>query len=327
MARARSFEKLTRCASGGQQTTSHGNGSSAEITPVPTPETSRPTTPLAGHILSAKSGVKGGVSRRARKTAATSTNASSGDEVSRNKGKATKTTTKKMRRWDAEGMADEDDGVTLDYSATSPNEYGVEDIGSSSGPAGVDMVNAKSSGTRTGKGQFVLKDLDSEVHSILRTANEKQVQSKSSGGGVVGSSLGAISGLFRNVIGGKILTKEDLDKSMKGMEEHLLKKNVAREAAVRLCEGIERELIGVKTGSFESTLPLIIIPNNPPTDIHPRRRNDNSHCNGILSPQNPHAYDLPRHPPLHLLRDLSLAPLPHPPPALCNLHSRRQWRW
>ena len=38
------------------------------------------------------------------------------------------------------------------------------------------------------------------------------------------------------------------------MEEHLLKKNVAREAAVRLCEGVERELIGVKTASFESKL-------------------------------------------------------------------------
>lgn len=48
------------------------------------------------------------------------------------------------------------------------------------------------------------------------------------------------------------LTKSDLDKPMKAMEEHLLSKNVAREAAVRLCEGVERELIGVKTASFES---------------------------------------------------------------------------
>jgi signal recognition particle receptor subunit alpha len=52
-----------------------------------------------------------------------------------------------------------------------------------------------------------------------------------------------------------VLTKEDLEKAMKGMEEHLLKKNVAREAALRLCEGVEKELIGVKTGSFESKFP------------------------------------------------------------------------
>jgi signal recognition particle receptor subunit alpha len=64
--------------------------------------------------------------------------------------------------------------------------------------------------------------------------------------------LSAIGGLFRNVVGGKTLTKEDLDKAMKGMEDHLLRKNVAREAAIRLCEGVERELIGVKTGNFES---------------------------------------------------------------------------
>jgi signal recognition particle receptor subunit alpha len=36
------------------------------------------------------------------------------------------------------------------------------------------------------------------------------------------------------------------------MEDHLLRKNVAREADFRLCEGVERELIGVKTGNFES---------------------------------------------------------------------------
>ena len=200
-------------------------------------------------MLSAKLGPKG-ASRRARKTAA-SANASSGDEISRNKAKPTKCTTKKMRRWDADGLADEDDGVNLDYSVAAAG--GNENMNDTSG-AGNDMnaINVESSGVRTGKGQFVLKDLDNEVHSILQRANDK-AQSSSSGSGVVGSSLGAISGLFRNVIGGKVLTKEDLDKSMKGMEEHLLKKNVAREAAVRLCEGVERELMGVKTGSFEST--------------------------------------------------------------------------
>ncbi|KAG8528751.1 uncharacterized protein KY384_006438 [Bacidia gigantensis] len=53
---------------------------------------------------------------------------------------------------------------------------------------------------------------------------------------------------------GKVLTKADLEKPMRGMEEHLLKKNVAREAAVRLCESVERELIGVRTGNFECTV-------------------------------------------------------------------------
>lgn len=154
-----------------------------------------------------------------------------------------------MRRWDADGLVDEEEGTILDYSAQSPEENSAV---KGEYFAAVDPIDLQSFGTRTGKGQFVLKDLDSEVHSILEGAGEKKVQPSTSKSGVVGSSLSAIGGLFRNVIGGKVLTKEDLAKPMRGMEEHLLKKNVAREAAVRLCEGVERELIGVKTGSFES---------------------------------------------------------------------------
>lgn len=178
----------------------------------------------------------------------TPANVSSGDE---RKTKPKKDTGKKMRRWDADGLAGDEDGAVLDYSAQSPEENGTA---KSQSFTGIDSIDSQSFGTRTGKGQFVLKDLDSEVHSILEGASEKKAQSSSSKSGVLGSSLGAISGLFRNVVGGKVLTKEDLAKPMRGMEEHLLNKNVAREAAVRLCEGVERELIGVKTGSFESKL-------------------------------------------------------------------------
>ena len=153
-------------------------------------------------------------------------------------------------------MAEEEDGVVLDYSVAGVD--GTESTNDASNRGvGIDIIDPASFGTRTGKGQFVLKDLDDEVHSILQGANEKKKPS-SSAVGVVGSSLGAISGLFRNVIGGKVLTREDLEKSMKGMEEHLLKKNVAREAAVRLCDGVQRELIGVKTGNFESTFGLFL---------------------------------------------------------------------
>lgn len=152
-------------------------------------------------------------------------------------------------------MAEEDDGAILDYSAQA---NGDDEEMSSVDKAGLGPVDMQSSGTRTAKGQFVLKDLDNEVHSILLGANDKKSQPAASKAGVVGSSLGAISGLFRNVIGGKVLTKEDLEKPMKGMEEHLLNKNVAREAAVRLCEGVERELVGVKTGSFESKYPCLL---------------------------------------------------------------------
>ncbi|KAL8728690.1 MAG: hypothetical protein Q9181_005263 [Wetmoreana brouardii] len=217
---------------------------STDATPTSTPDTSRPATPSNGHLLSAKVG-RGGTSRRARK-AASGTPSSSMDELKR-KDQSGKVKGKKMRRWDADGIADEDEEVPLDYSATS--DVDSRPVSSS----GVESVDTAASGTRTGKGQYILKDLDDEVHSILQNANNKKPQSTApSNSGIMGSGLGAISGLFRNVVGGRVLTKEDLEKPMRGMEEHLLKKNVAREAAVRLCEGVERELIGKKTGNFES---------------------------------------------------------------------------
>lgn len=156
-----------------------------------------------------------------------------------------------MRRWDADGLVDEDDKVALDYSTTAVNGDADGVVNSDQRPGTMEAVTQESWGKRTGKGEFVLKDLDDEVHSILQGADAKKNKSTSTNSGVVGSSLGAIGGLFRNVIGGKVLTKNDLDKAMKGMQDHLLEKNVAHEAAVRLCEGVERELIGVKTGSFE----------------------------------------------------------------------------
>ncbi|KAI0195842.1 signal recognition particle, alpha subunit, N-terminal-domain-containing protein [Xylaria flabelliformis] len=211
---------------------------------------SRPSTPSGNnHLLVGKNGPR--MSRKARKMQHThSAPASSGDEASSRKGKKAP---KKGRRWDADGFADEEDDVQLDYSITQntlTSDSEIEAVGRSTAIEGVDST---SWGTTTSKGQFVLKDLGDEVHSILKSAEAKNAASSTtSRGGLVGSGLSTIGGLFRNVVGGKTLTKEDLDKAMKGMEDHLLKKNVAREAAIRLCEGVEKELLGVKTGSFES---------------------------------------------------------------------------
>ncbi|KNG90146.1 signal sequence receptor alpha subunit [Aspergillus nomiae NRRL 13137] len=217
-----------------------GVATSDEGTPPQTPDTSRSTTPVASQILTARGGPGGRVSRRARKAANSSANVSSGDESIR-KGKTPKGG-KKMRKWDADGYADEDDGTVLDYSAPADGDE-------AAAPA-VEGVAQDSWGHRTGKGQFVLKDLGDEVHSILENADSEKAKSTTTG--IVGSGFNAIGGLFRNIVGGKVLTESDLEKPLKAMEDHLLKKNVAREAAVRLCDGVQRELIGKKTGNFQS---------------------------------------------------------------------------
>ena len=240
---------LSGLLSRGQSKNNFRDPVSNDSTPIGTPDTSRPTTP-AGHLITGKVGPGGKGSRRARKAAnAPNAYASSGEESYSKKRPAVKPA-KKGRKWDAEGMADEDSDTPLDYSAPANGATSADDE-QRDRPA-MEEVDQQTWGSKTGKGQFVLKDLDDQVNSILASADAKKADSTAASTGLFGTGMSAIGGLFRNVVGGKTLTKEDLDKAMKGMEDHLLRKNVAREAAIRLCEGVERELIGVKTGNFES---------------------------------------------------------------------------
>ncbi|KAG5978551.1 hypothetical protein E4U55_006067 [Claviceps digitariae] len=232
---------------------------SHDLSPVSTPNTSRPSTPGTSNLLVGKPGPVAKMSRRARKAKniPSSAPASSGDESSRAASK--KGATKKVgRTWNDDGTAGETDpDLRLDYSAqanpTSDSDAEMTATATRGRNSALDAVDASSWGSTT-KGKFVLKDLGDEVQSLLASAEADKAAASAKAHtktGLLGSGVNAISGLFRNVVGGKTLTQDDLNKAMKGMEEHLLRKNVAREAAIRLCEGVEKELIGVKTGSFE----------------------------------------------------------------------------
>ncbi|KIX98054.1 uncharacterized protein Z520_06133 [Fonsecaea multimorphosa CBS 102226] len=223
------------------------NESSLQNTPVQSPDTSRPTTPIPGiapHLLTENGRPQSRSSRRARKAAhaATSANVSSGDEA--RKHKPAKTSAKKGRVWGPDGIADVEDDVKLDYSAGDAGTNG--ETGMRSPPP--ETISQESWGTKTKQGQFVLKDLGDEVNNILKSADANKSETNGTGK----STFGAISGYFRNIVGGKTLTKEDLEKPLKSMEEHLINKNVARDAAIRLCQGVEAEMVGKKTGAFES---------------------------------------------------------------------------
>ncbi|KAI7127931.1 P-loop containing nucleoside triphosphate hydrolase protein, partial [Hortaea werneckii] len=243
--------------------------SSTDATPVVTPDASRPSTP-SGHLLQAKSGPGGKTSRRARKAQhlqATpgGTPGTSGDEaVSRStRGKGT---AKAKRRWDESGVAVEDTGddSTLDYSATADADLSTA-AGNDEDPAEIQNTDSTQMGQRTGKGEFVLKDLDDEIESILA-----QQQSKSSSStktkpspsnpnpisdeeqhhGLLGSTTTRITSLFQNLVGGRTLTKQDLAQPLQQMQNALLQKNVAREAAERLSASVEKDLLDSRTASF-----------------------------------------------------------------------------
>ncbi|CAD6502726.1 BgTH12-05316 [Blumeria graminis f. sp. triticale] len=203
-----------------------------------------------GHLITEKIGRPSRSSRKARRTADTSTTYASSDEMQLQKSRASKNlTAKKGRKWDANNLPDEDDGLPLDYSehndaTPSKSEIRIED-------RAIAKSDKESWGRTTDNGRFVLKDLDDQITSILNSDNCKE-NNTTIHNGILGSSFNTIKGLVRNVVGGKTLTKENLHKFMKEMEDHLLRKNVAREAVLRLCEGVETELIGLKTGNFES---------------------------------------------------------------------------
>lgn len=138
----------------------------------------------------------------------------------------------------------------LDYSAPAPTSDAAEEP-----DLDVDDVDAKQMGSRTGKGQFVLKDLDDEVDAILASTKSKPPSApaeEDSSSGLLGSASSKITGLFRNVVGGKTLSKADLQQPLQQMRNHLLEKNVAREAAERLCTSVESDLLDHRTASFTS---------------------------------------------------------------------------
>lgn len=203
---------------------------------------SRPTSPgvLA---MKGKGNQRGG---RGRKSMLAS-GVSSGDENTTRKGR--KKNAKKMRKWTADGLADEEDEDTvLDYSAAGRTSGSSDD--ESNGLNGkLEQVRQEEWGKRISGGEFVLKDLNEEVNALLQEADEEDKARNSTGGMAAGAFA-----YFKNFVGGKVLTKTDLEKPMAAMLDHLLNKNVAREAAIQVCDTVEKSLLGQKTGNFQSKL-------------------------------------------------------------------------
>ncbi|KAI5796790.1 signal recognition particle, alpha subunit, N-terminal-domain-containing protein [Pyronema domesticum] len=193
----------------------------ATLSPPATPEP-RPVSPAG--IITAKKHRSRGAGKKGK-----STPTASGDESAPKKKGG-----KKLRKWDADGNADEDDGAVLDYSEMADGS------GEEYTPRKLDAIDQKEWGKKTSKGEFVLKDLGEEVDAILSAADSKDT----------GVATGALR-FFQNFVGGKTLTKEDLDAPLNAMKDHLLRKNVALEAATDIIDNVSTSLIGVKTSSFQ----------------------------------------------------------------------------
>ncbi|KAJ7470304.1 signal recognition particle binding protein [Mycena latifolia] len=154
-----------------------------------------------------------------------------------------KVKTKVQRKWGDEAPT-ETDMASLDFSADSAGGSG----GSHDLQA---LVDQTSLGTRTRDGMYEVKDWefskddDSAIANALKPADVKATSTS--------GSLGALGSLFSRLTGSKVLTEQDLKPVLEGMKQHLMKKNVAREIADKVCEGVGESLVGKKVGGFQTT--------------------------------------------------------------------------
>lgn len=120
------------------------------------------------------------------------------------------------------------------------------------------LIDESSLGTRARNGLYEIKDWefskqsDKETDDLVSRALQKSSNATEQ---TSPGSIGALSSLFSRLTGSKILTQNDIRSVLDGMQQHLMKKNVAKEIAERICEGVGEGLVGKKVGSFQSQWP------------------------------------------------------------------------
>ena len=163
---------------------------------------------------------------------------------------------KVQRKW-VDNAPTEDDMANLDYSVVAPPSDG---NGSLSEAVLASLVDESSRGTRGKDGLYEVKDWeflnksgtgesdddDDMISRALNAAPQGTLNGPSAAG------QGYFGGLLSRLTGGKVLTKEDLTPALNGMKDHLMKKNVAREIADKVCESVGTGLEGKKVGGFKS---------------------------------------------------------------------------
>ncbi|SAM77747.1 related to SRP101-signal recognition particle receptor, alpha chain [Ustilago bromivora] len=167
------------------------------------------------------------------------------------KGKATK----EMRKWDGSRSVSAQQVAALDFSGAT--EKGAED--------GADLdswIDEKSMGKKRSDGVYEIADVLEEDEDDDEEEEEEENDTKDGDTAASGKSAGFLSRIgsasssgasfFSRLTGAKTLTKEDLAPALSAMASHLQSKNVAVDVAQRLCDSVERNLVGKNLGSFGS---------------------------------------------------------------------------
>jgi len=156
---------------------------------------------------------------------------------------------KTQRKWGDEAPS-ESDMASLDFSYENINGSEAASLDLSA------LVDKGSLGIRTQDGLYEVKDWEFSKSSAADDVISRVIQD---GGGPstkpsgASGSLGALGSIFARLTGSKVLTEEDLKPVLEAMKQHLMKKNVARDIAEKVCEGVGEGLIGKKVGGFQTT--------------------------------------------------------------------------
>lgn len=170
-----------------------------------------------------------------------------------------KSNNKKSRKWGADGSLieedyndnDDEDGNLLDFSAlaTPIGKNPVQDDLKIQQLVG----NTSTFGNKTKSGNFLVSDLGQEMDRILANSKNSSSGSNNKSKNVDKSSDTSTSlGFLKNYLGGKKITKDDVNQIAQTLTNHLIKKNVAPEVSRNLVANVEKNLIGSTTKSFTS---------------------------------------------------------------------------
>jgi signal recognition particle receptor subunit alpha len=171
-------------------------------------------------------------------------------------------TAKLMRKWNDTAAVSTEDMAALDFSSPADENLVVDTEG---------LVSEDALGTVAKDGSYEVADWDfrrgkpssnendgllSEDEIIARGASRLGISAiKSADEDDEPEAEGLWASMFSRIKGNKVLTADDLKPVLGEMEKHLMSKNVAKDIAEKLCEGVGSALAGKKLSGFSSRLP------------------------------------------------------------------------
>ncbi|KAL8598050.1 hypothetical protein ACOMHN_062648 [Nucella lapillus] len=180
---------------------------------------------------------------------------------------------KSARVWLNEGR----DAKTLDFTDATLEQNGAgEDVKSMPTEAERAQVGQMSGGLRDIESESSEEDEEDEEEEEATPA--RSASQNSSGGGAAKKSGGGFGmfSMFKNLVGSKTLTAEDLAPALEKMKDHLIAKNVAADISIKLCESVAAKLEGKVLGTFGSVATTVknALQDSCIQILSPRRRVD-----------------------------------------------------